>query len=139
MNFLLFSAYKDEDGKPWVLPFVLRIENEMLRSATYNHEYILFLGMDQFTKLVPPIVLGEDSPALKSGRVSIDNLYKYDHYVDRDSSVGIATRCRLDGPGWIPGGGEIFRVIQTSPGGPPSLLYNGYRFFPRGKVDGTWR
>jgi aspartate/tyrosine/aromatic aminotransferase len=77
VNLLLFSAYKDEDGKPWVLPFVLRIENEMIRSATYNHEYIPFLGMDQFTKLVPPTVLGENSPALKSGRVSIDYLIIY--------------------------------------------------------------
>lgn len=65
---LLAGAYRDEDGKPWVLPFVLRIENEMLRSATYNHEYILFLGLDLFKELVPPVVLGENSPALKSGR-----------------------------------------------------------------------
>jgi aspartate aminotransferase len=71
---VIFPAYKDEDGKPWVLPFVLRIENEMLQSATYNHEYIPFLGMDLFTKLVPPAVLGENNPALKSGRVSMDYL-----------------------------------------------------------------
>lgn len=77
MNLLLFSAYKDEDGKPWVLPFVLRIENEMLQSATYNHEYTPFLGLDLFTKLVPPTVLGENSPALKSGRVSIDYIIIY--------------------------------------------------------------
>ena len=61
MNLLLFLAYKDEDGQPWVLPFVLSIENEMLRSATYNHEYAPFLGLNQFTKLVPSTVLGEKS------------------------------------------------------------------------------
>jgi len=77
VNLLLFSAYKDEDGQPWVLPFVLRIENEMLRSATYNHEYTPFLGLDQFTKLVPPTVLGENSPALKSGRVSTEYQFIY--------------------------------------------------------------
>jgi len=34
-----------------------------------------------------------------------------------------------------PGGGvgEIFRTCQDRPWGPPSLLYNGYRFFPGGK------
>ena len=51
-----------------------------------------------------------------------------------DSSVGIATGYGLDGPGikfrW---GGEIFRTCPDRPCGPPSLLYNGYRFFPRGK------
>jgi hypothetical protein len=41
----------------------------------------------------------------------------------RDSSVGIATRCRLDGPD--PGGGEIFRTRPDRPWGQPSLLYNG--------------
>ena len=50
----------------------------------------------------------------------------------RDSSVGIATRYGLDGPGiesrW--GGGEIFPQ--------PSLLYNGYPVFPGGKAAGAW-
>jgi len=30
----------------------------------------------------------------------------------------------------IPVGGEIFRTCPDRPWGPPSLLYNGYRFFP---------
>ena len=32
-----------------------------------------------------------------------------------------------------PGGGKIFRTCPDRPQGPPSLLYNGYRFFPGGK------
>ena len=51
-------------------------------------------------------------------------LYIYIH--GPGSSVGIATGYGLDGPGSDPGGNEIFR--------PPSLLYNGYRVFPGGKV-----
>ena len=31
------------------------------------------------------------------------------------------------------GGGEIFRTCPDRPWGPPSLLYNGYRVFSRGK------
>jgi len=31
------------------------------------------------------------------------------------------------------GGGEIFRTCPDRPWGPPSLLYNKYRIFPRGK------
>ena len=49
------------------------------------------------------------------------------------SSVGIATDYGLDGPGSNPGGDEIF-YPSDRPWGPTSLLYNGYRIFPRGKV-----
>ena len=62
-----------------------------------------------------------------------------DSVVRRGSSVGIATGYGLDGPGiesrW--GGGEIFRTCPDRPGGPPGLLYNGYRVFPGGKVAGA--
>jgi hypothetical protein len=51
------------------------------------------------------------------------------------SVVGIATAYGLDGPGiksrW---GGEIFCTCPDRPWGPPSLLYNGYRVFPGGKL-----
>jgi len=43
------------------------------------------------------------------------------------SVVGIATDYGLDGLG------EIFRTCPDRPLGPPSLLYSGYRIFPRGK------
>jgi len=50
------------------------------------------------------------------------------------SVVGIGTVYGLDGPGiesrWV----EIFRICPDRPWGPPSLLYNGYRVFPGGKV-----
>jgi aspartate aminotransferase len=67
---MLFLAYRDEKGKPWVQPFVLDLENKLLKSVTYNHEYLLFLGMDSFKELAPRLILGEKSPALESGRVS---------------------------------------------------------------------
>ena len=35
----------------------------------------------------------------------------------------------------IPVGGEIFRTSPDRPWGPPSLLYNGYRVFPGGKLQ----
>jgi len=38
----------------------------------------------------------------------------------------------------FPGGGEIFRTCPDWPWGPPSLLYNGYQVFPRGKAAGAW-
>jgi len=60
--------------------------------------------------------------------------------MDRDSSVGIATRYRLDGPGIESRWGEIFRTRLDRPCGPLSLLYNGYRgIFLGGKAAGAWR
>jgi len=50
----------------------------------------------------------------------------------RDSSVGIATRYGLDGPGIECRWGEIFLTYPERPLGTPSLLYNGYRKFTGG-------
>ena len=50
------------------------------------------------------------------------------------SVVGIATAYGLDGPGIESRWGEIFRTCPGRSWGPPSLLYNGYRVFPGGKV-----
>ena len=61
------------------------------------------------------------------------------NFEGRDSSVGIATGYGLDCPGSNPGGGEIFRTRPDRPWDPPSLLHNGYRVFPGGKVAGVWR
>jgi hypothetical protein len=51
----------------------------------------------------------------------------------RDSAVGIATRYGLEGPGIESRWGEIFRTYPDRVRDPPSLLYDGYRVFPRGK------
>jgi hypothetical protein len=56
------------------------------------------------------------------------------HSRGRDSSVSIATGYRPDSPGIESRWGEIFRTCPGWPWGPPSLLYNGYRVFPRGMV-----
>ena len=60
--------------------------------------------------------------------------------VDRDSSVGIATRYGLNVPGIESPdcGDEIFRNRSDCPWGLPSLLFDGYRVFPGGKAAGAW-
>jgi len=51
-----------------------------------------------------------------------------------DSSVGIVTEL-WDGRSGIESRcGRNFPPVQTDLWGPPSLLYNGYRVFPGGKV-----
>jgi aspartate/tyrosine/aromatic aminotransferase len=51
------------------MPFVLHLEKKLLQSATFNHEYVIFLGLQSFKELVPRLVFGENSPDLRSGRV----------------------------------------------------------------------
>jgi hypothetical protein len=59
----------------------------------------------------------------------------------RDSSVGMATRYGLDGPGIeTPVGARFSAPVHTGTGGPPSLLSNGYSVFTGGgKAAGAWR
>ena len=64
---------------------------------------------------------------VKSFPVSTGLRYGQVPFGGRDSSVGIATRYGLEGPG----GGEIFCTLPDRPWGPASLLYNGYGVFPR--------
>jgi hypothetical protein len=56
----------------------------------------------------------------------------------QDSSVGkrLATGWAVRGSN--PVGGEIFLTCPERSWGPLSLLYNGYRVFPRGKTAGAW-
>ena len=60
--------------------------------------------------------------------------------MDWDSSVGIATRYGLDGPGiesrW---GGEIFLPVQTGIGAHPASCKGVPSPFPGGKAAGAWR
>jgi hypothetical protein len=60
-------------------------------------------------------------------------------FAGRDSSVGVAIRYVLDGPGIESRWGRDFPHLSRPPWGPPSLLYNGYRVFPGSKEAGTWR
>ena len=59
-----------------------------------------------------------------------DRAFRIVYYLDRGpgSSVGIATDYGLDGRR------SRFFARPDRPWGPPSLLYNGYRVFPGGKV-----
>ena len=56
----------------------------------------------------------------------------------RDSSVGIATRYGLGGPGIKSRCGRDFSHPSRKTRGPPNLLYNGYRVFPGSKAAGAW-
>lgn len=61
------GTYKDEQGKPWILPSV-RAAKETIRDA--NHEYLPILGLASFRALATQLVFGEKSTVIKEERVS---------------------------------------------------------------------
>ncbi|XP_075980800.1 glutamate oxaloacetate transaminase 1 [Anticarsia gemmatalis] len=65
---LSVGAYRDEQGKPWVLPVVRKMEKQMAADETLLHEYLPVLGLDQFTAAATSMLLGADNPAISAGR-----------------------------------------------------------------------
>lgn len=64
------GAYRDNDGKPWVLPVVKKVEMELAEEMgkSLNHEYLGMTGIDTFTSAAVSMILGKDNPAIKEGR-----------------------------------------------------------------------
>lgn len=62
------GAYRDENGKPWVLPIVRKMEKKMADDETLLHEYLPVLGLEQFCAASVSMLLGADNPVIASGR-----------------------------------------------------------------------
>ncbi|KAK7055019.1 Aspartate aminotransferase, mitochondrial [Halocaridina rubra] len=60
------GAYRDDSGKPFVLPSVRKAE-ELIVSQKLDKEYLPISGNADFCKRAVALALGEDSPALKEG------------------------------------------------------------------------
>jgi len=58
------GSYKDDSGKPWVLPVVRTVEQQIANDLTLNHEYLPVLGLPEFTNQAVKLILGADSPAV---------------------------------------------------------------------------
>ncbi|CCE64116.1 hypothetical protein TPHA_0G02780 [Tetrapisispora phaffii CBS 4417] len=69
------GAYRDNEGKPWVLPSVRKAEKLIHEDPEFNHEYLGITGLKSLTDGAAKVILGEDSAALKEDRVvSIQSL-----------------------------------------------------------------
>ncbi|ORY79261.1 aspartate aminotransferase [Leucosporidium creatinivorum] len=64
------GAYRDNAGKPFVLPVVRKAKILIANDETLDHEYLPIAGLPAFTSATGKLIFGEDSPALKEGRVS---------------------------------------------------------------------
>ena len=64
------SAYRTEEGSPYVLPVVRAIEAVMAADSTLNHEYLPILGLAAFRDAAVRFCLGKNSAALIENRVA---------------------------------------------------------------------
>jgi hypothetical protein len=100
----------------------------------YTLIFVFTITLGQLTlntnRSVPVAILLQNITYLPSGILFLTSIF---YYKGRDSSVGIATRYGLNGPGiesrWGGGGGEIFRTRPDRPWDSLSLLCNGYQIF----------
>jgi len=66
---LSVGAYRRDDGKPWVLPSVLKAEQAVM-AAGMNKEYAPIVGVDEFVKLAREFALSKTSPAIVEERIA---------------------------------------------------------------------
>ncbi|MCO5589859.1 hypothetical protein L7F22_043828 [Adiantum nelumboides] len=64
------GAYRDDDGKPWVLPSVKMAKRALLENENIDHEYLGITGLNEFTSSAAKLILGASSSAISEKRVS---------------------------------------------------------------------
>lgn len=62
------GAYRTNEGKPWVLPVVRKVEIQIASKETLNHEYLPVCGTEDFTKAATSLLLGENCKAVLEKR-----------------------------------------------------------------------
>ena len=91
--FFLKKAYKDDNGKPWVLPIVRTVEQQLANDMTLNHEYLPVLGLAEFSSAAVKLILGNDSLAVINNMVLnyFLILYKKTHQVVKQKTHNFLT------------------------------------------------
>jgi aspartate aminotransferase len=64
------GAYRTDEGKPWVLPVVRQVEQQLAVDESLNKEYLPVLGLELMASAATRMLLGPDSASLKEGRAS---------------------------------------------------------------------
>lgn len=63
------GAYRDNQGKPWILPAVRGAEKKLIESPGYNHEYLGISGYEPFLTEAAKVILGTDSRAIAESAI----------------------------------------------------------------------
>ena len=70
---LTIGAYRDENGKPWILPSVKLAKAKLEADKNHNYEYIRMEGDHEFTKLAVKLAYGEKNGVL-GGKYNLDQI-----------------------------------------------------------------
>ena len=63
------GAYRDDDGKPYILPCVRRAE-EIILEKGMDHEYLPISGLDSYVQKCLKLGYGENSRAFNENRIA---------------------------------------------------------------------
>ncbi|XP_062098789.1 aspartate aminotransferase, cytoplasmic-like isoform X2 [Humulus lupulus] len=64
------GVYRTEEGKPFVLNVVRRVEQLLVNDLSLGKEYLPIAGIPEFNELSSNLILGAESPAIKENRVT---------------------------------------------------------------------
>ncbi|RKP07582.1 aspartate aminotransferase [Thamnocephalis sphaerospora] len=64
------GAYRDDQGRPWVLPVVQEAKRRLLSDPNLDHEYQPIAGIPTLLAGAAKLILGADSVALQENRVT---------------------------------------------------------------------
>jgi len=63
------GAYRDDNGKPWILPSVIKA-SKAVADKNLDHEYLPIQGLDSFIEGSLKLAYGKDSKPLKENRIA---------------------------------------------------------------------
>lgn len=66
---LTIGAYRDDNGRPQVLPVVRKAETLLINDPSSNHEYLAQDGLPEFCQAAQVLMFGEESLPISEGRV----------------------------------------------------------------------
>ena len=70
------GAYRDDNGKPWVLPSVRKAE-ERLFEKKLDHEYATIIGIPEFYNKAIELALGKSSQRLKEKHNATTQVFSF--------------------------------------------------------------
>ena len=66
------GAYRTDEGKPYVLDVVRKVEKELANDTSLDKEYLPIGGDPEFVSLAQKLILGDSAISMREQRVCID-------------------------------------------------------------------